>query len=118
LDTPPVAEGQVNSRISEFISIALACSGKDILDGSAVLVPELLADLGKHSHAELPVLEFISRAFTSIVLFVRFSLLESCLNLFRPFLEDTHEMGDHLRVWLSSVVDILGFLLEAFVILV
>jgi len=108
LDTPPVAESQVNVRIGVFILLALADGGEDILDGSAVLVAELLADLSEHSHAELPVFELVSRAFASIALLGRFGLLESCLNLFRPLSEDSHEVVDHFLVRLAARVDGLG----------
>jgi hypothetical protein len=118
LDTSPVAEGQVDSGIGLFTHVTLAYSGKDILDGSAVLVAELLTDLGEHSHAELPVLEFISGAFTSIGLLVGFSLLKGSLDLLRPFTEDRQEVGNHVWVNLRGIVDVFGILLILIIVLV
>jgi hypothetical protein len=118
LDTSPVGESKVNTRIRVFVLVTLAVGSEDVLDGSAVLVTELFADLSEHSHAEFPVFELISRAFRSIgVLLARFSLLQGSLDLFRPLLEDTQEVGDHFIIRLGVVVNLLGRLLIDFVVL-
>jgi hypothetical protein len=115
LDGSPVGEGEVDTGVSVLVGVALADGGKDGLDVLAVGRTDLLGDSGEHSHAEFPVLELVTR---TVVLVVSLSggLLEDTLDLLRPFLEDGHEVLDHVGVNLVGLVDSLDVLLVLFIV--
>jgi hypothetical protein len=110
LNGSPVAEGEVDARISVFVGFVLASGGKNILDVLAVGRADLLTHGSQHSHAELPVLEFVTGTFV-LVLSLSNGLFENTLDLLGPFAEDSHEVIDHIGVNLVGGVNVLHVLL-------
>ena len=120
LNGSPLGGGKVNlvSWLSGVLAWVLGSLGKNIVDSSTVLAPELLGDTGQFSHSLLPVVELVLWTIFLSVLLLSISSFEGFRDLFRPLIEDFLEVSDHLVVERSVVaVDILGFSLPSAVVL-
>jgi hypothetical protein len=110
LNASPVAEGKVDTRVSVLVVVACADYSEDVLDILAIGRADGLTDRSQHSHAQLPVVKLVTRAFILVVSGSSL-LFEDTLNLLRPLGEDVHEVGDHLGVVLGGCMDALDVLL-------
>lgn len=71
----------------------------------------MLGNAGKLTHALLPVFELLAGASLLVFLLFLLSFVEGLLNLFAPLTKDNREIGNHSRVKVLNVVDVLGILL-------
>ena len=77
----------------------LAGSVKEVVHGAAVLATKLLGHLSQLSHALLPVVELLHRAFVLVVAALGIGLVDEGLDLFLPAGEDRGVVDDQAELW-------------------
>lgn len=119
VDVAPFGGSQMQliSRCSTAVTRWLTGGIENIVDGTAVLRVELLRDTGKLAHALLPVFELGTWTSFLLVLAFTLGLFNIDLDLIRPIVKDLLERGDHVRVDLLSIMDVLGLVFVFLVIL-
>ena len=112
LDASPLGGGKINlvSWLSKLFRWILRGLSEDIVDGSAVLAPQLLRDSSEFPHPLFPVVELLSWISLFILLF-SIGSFKSILDLFAPIVEDFLEIRDHLCIWsLATSMNVLDLI--------